>query len=196
MSNEAQEALTPVVFMDTETTGLALDDDIWEFAAIRREPDGSESSVHYFVKHNHLNVGARCKSLPESFRADHDARYDQQAAIEPWALSMALDVLFEGRPHVVGAVPNFDTERIAMLLRRNGHEPGWHYHLIDVENLAVGYLTAKGVHVSLPWDSDRLTELLGLDPVPESERHTAMGDVHWAQRIYDAILSQRLGGRA
>ena len=27
----------PLVFMDTETTGLSLADDIWEFAAIRRE---------------------------------------------------------------------------------------------------------------------------------------------------------------
>ena len=29
----------PLVFMDTETTGLSLADDIWEFAAIRREGD-------------------------------------------------------------------------------------------------------------------------------------------------------------
>ena len=40
----------PLVFLDTETTGLALDDDIWEFAAIRREPDGTEARLHLFER--------------------------------------------------------------------------------------------------------------------------------------------------
>lgn len=30
----------PLVFLDTETTGLDLTDDIWEFSAIRRDPNG------------------------------------------------------------------------------------------------------------------------------------------------------------
>ena len=30
----------PIVFLDTETTGLALDDEVWEFAGIRRDETG------------------------------------------------------------------------------------------------------------------------------------------------------------
>src|SRR5690606_35277881 len=79
------------------------------------------------------------------------------------------DLLGKGT-HIVGAVPNFDTERIAILLRRFGFAPGWHHHLIDVEALAVGYL--HGIpgerppfpHERLPWASDTLSRAVGVDP--------------------------------
>lgn len=176
-----------VVFLDTETTGLSLDDDIWEFAAIRRESDGTEKAHHLFVQH-----GDRCEKLPEPFYSDHVNRFNEHGLnfVSQPNLAMYVRDLFVGRPHVVGAVPNFDTERLALLLRRHNVEPGWHYHLVDVENLAVGYLAAKGINVVLPWDSDDLTALLGLAPVPEDERHTAMGDARWAQRIYDHVMGQ------
>jgi len=66
------------------------------------------------------------------------------------------------------------------------------------ETLAVGYLYSQAnefpggkaadfVAKGLPWDSDDLTAALGLDPVPEDERHTALGDARWVMRIYDAV---------
>lgn len=190
--------------MDTETTGLSLDDDIWEFAAIRREPDGKETTTHLFLQHDIQ----RCAKLPESFRVDHRARFPQSDTPE-WhsdvrlrsAAAKEIAALFVDRPHVVGAVPNFDTERVALLLRRFGIEPGWHYHLIDVENLAVGYLAGRWAQahidghvaeegpfrVSPPWDSDELSRACGVEPPPEHERHTALGDARWAMRLYDAI---------
>ena len=42
-----------LVFLDTETLGLGLDDPIWEIAAIRREDDGTETRYHW-----HLTDGA------------------------------------------------------------------------------------------------------------------------------------------
>ena len=187
--------MSALVFMDTETTGLSLDDDIWEFAAIRREPDGSESQHHLFIDHDQI----KCSDLPESFRDDHIARWNTHTSIGQGAAAEFISGLFFDRPHIVGAVPNFDTERLALLLRRHGFEPGWHYHLVDVENLAVGYLAGE-IHAeqiyglnprraipSLSWDSDELSRRVGVEPPDEDERHTAMGDARWAMRLYDAI---------
>jgi hypothetical protein len=62
---------------------------------------------------------------------------------------------------------------------------------VDVENLAVGYLAGIGSVFTPPWNSDRLSEALGLEPVDESERHTALGDARWAMRIYDAVMNSK-----
>lgn len=183
----------PIVFLDTETTGLALDDDIWEVAAIRREPDGRETEHHMFLKHSFR----KCERLPESFRRDHELRYDGDDAVYPGDAAAYLDpLLSDGRPHIVGAVPNFDTERLALLLRAHGFEPGWHYHPIDVETLAVGWLLGQTIAernvglavpaAGLPWDSDALSKAVGIAP-PVDTRHTAMGDAQWARAIFDRI---------
>jgi len=175
--------MSAIVFMDTETTGLSLTDDIWEFAGIRREEDGSETKLHLFVMHDET----KCAALPESFRADHESRWDSHEAV--WQIQAAerIAAFMGGKAHVVGAVPNFDTERIALLLGRFNIKPDWHYHLIDVENLAVGFLARAGTEVSLPWDSDELSTKVGIDP-PTDARHTAMGDALWAMAIYDRVM--------
>jgi hypothetical protein len=204
--------VTRLCFLDTETTGLSLDDDIWEFGAIVREPDGTEWEYHLFIQHD----VQRCNTLPPEFLADHQARFPiggdgwhpdvktrKEAAHE-------IAKILSGRPHIVGAVPNFDTERIAILLRRFGLEPDWHYHLIDVEAMAVGWahgvfrqtadqLAAQGMPhdaidkgprlvTGLPWDSNTLSRALGVDPDAYA-RHTALGDARWVRAQYDAITT-------
>ncbi|WP_216651520.1 hypothetical protein [Actinomadura litoris] len=194
-----------IAFVDTETTGLSLDDDIWEFAAIIREPDGTEHEHHMFIQHDY----AKCSALPEPFLSDHRARFAPGEAAKPQAkAAREIAEILSGHPHIVGAVPNFDTERIAILLRRHGLEPGWHYHLIDVEAMAVGWahgvfrqcadqLAARGLPhdvvdqgptlvTALPWNSDLLSGALGVDP-GAFDRHTAMGDVRWVRAQYDAM---------
>jgi hypothetical protein len=93
-------------------------------------------------------------------------------------------------------------------MRANGVMPSWHYHLQDVETLAVGYLTALRRFVpespeiagltpgqlatlgDLPWDSEFLSSALGV-PVPSGEdRHTAIGDARWARDVYDAVMGK------
>jgi hypothetical protein len=185
--------MTALLFLDTETTGLTLEDDIWEFAAIRRESDGSQFEHHYFLQHD----TQKCVRLPEAFLADHQLRFPASHdgkwhpdTIRPWRLAEVLGQLTDDRPHVVGAVPNFDTERLERLAAREKYPaPRWHYHLIDVETLAVGRLCAEPINpIELPWDSDDLSRACGVEPPGEGERHTAMGDARWAMRLYDAIM--------
>ena len=183
----------PLVFLDTETTGLALTDDIWEFAGIRREPDGSDETLHLFIEHDEK----KCAHLPPAFLADHLRRFPghkQETPLARAAIEIArfLAKRESGKPHIVGCVPNFDTERIAIMLVNRGCAPEWHHHLIDAENLAVGYLAggARTGLVSLPdlpWSSDDLSRAVGIEP-PTTERHTAMGDAFWAMRVYDLVM--------
>jgi hypothetical protein len=178
--------MSALVFMDTETTGLALTDDIWEFAGIRRRDDGSQAELHLFIRHD----GRKCQKLPESFKIDHQNRYDPEKSVSQAYAAAMIAAFMGGKAHIVGAVPNFDTERITLLLGRFNIKPDWHYHLIDVENLAVGFLARAGTDVSLPWDSDELSTKLGIDP-PTDARHTAMGDALWAMAMYDRVMGDK-----
>ncbi len=181
-----------LVFADTETTGLDPDgghDEIWEFAAVRRENNRVHRQFHAFVKHN----TQKALDLPEPFLSDYEARYDPATALGPVEFLEFLGTVFARdengkRVHLVGAVPDFDTAglRYAMCLPRS--RSLWHYHLIDVETLMVGWLAGRGIALPLPWNSDDLSKLVGVDP-KFFDRHTAMGDVAWTMANYDAVMS-------
>jgi hypothetical protein len=173
-----------IVFLDTETTGLSLTDDIWDFAAIVREPGEPDREVQTYVRHDF----AKAQRLPESFLGDYRARYDHDLALTGYQAARLIADLTADRAHIVGAVPNFDTERLGRLLAFYDIKPAWHYHLIDVENLIVGYLAGKGTVLTPPWDSDHLSAAVGVI-APKEERHTALGDARWTRDIYDAVMS-------
>ncbi len=100
--------------------------------------------------------------------------------------------------HLVGAVPNFDADVLGTRMRANGICPSWHYHLIDVEALMVGWIyggVGSGrdtglpteILARLPWKSDDLAHAVGVE-IREQDRHTALGDARWARDIYDAVM--------
>lgn len=204
--------LSDIVFLDTETLGLDHDAPIWEFAAIRRQASGTETSLHIFIEHE---PEPWLSEMPARFAADYRDRYnlvdDIPVYTEYDAAEMIVDFLHDDEqpPHIVGAVPDFDTTRLTRLLVRNEfagvtrcerialacqtmpHRLPWHYHLIDVENLAVGYLSALGQLIDPPYKSDTLSAALGVDP-EQFDRHTAMGDVLWVRAQYDAIMGGAL----
>lgn len=170
---------TALVFLDTETTGLRPDDEVWEVAAIIRRCDGTETRHHWFVRHDQ----AKAIDLPEPFRHDHGTRYRYAEAVAVGQLVVDLSALMppaEGPYHVVGMVPSFDTGHLARLFRRIGVDVPWHHHLIDAETYAAGHLG-----LAPPFDSEYLSRFLGVDPDGYS-RHTAMGDAEWARDVYDA----------
>lgn len=185
---------TQVAFIDTETTGLDPEYHVvWEIAVIT---DGNERVWQQKVGKSGMANADRDAMEMTRF---HE-RYGNLIALDPNE-SVALFNQLTGGRHLVGACPWFDSERLHRLHRSVlPHYDGgfhdqllarrhpWHYHLIDVETLAVGYLTGKAdIWASLPWKSEGLSRAVGVEP-NLFDRHTALGDARWAKAMFEAIM--------
>lgn len=176
--------MSEVVFVDTETTGLDPDrHEIWEVGLIV-----DDTEYEWFLPVDlskadpmALNIGRFHERWVNPLGAD-----DPYWASDTKRAEFAAEfVTLTNGKHLAGAVVSFDEERLRKLLRVNGQAPMWHYHLIDVEALAAGYLHGA----SLPWDSEKLSQAVGVDPTL-FDRHTALGDARWAKAIYEAVTKR------
>lgn len=196
---EANNPNVPLAFIDTETTGVHPGRLAWEVAVIRREPDGNEWTTVFQIEDVDLSnadpFGLKVGGFYERYyryRADDV----MPIVLSEKAAASEVEIATRGA-HLVGAVPNFDAEVFDAMLRRHKLIPAWHYHLIDVEALAVGYLHGQALNANpapalpwrdLPWRSDDLSRACGVEPASDKDRHTALGDAKWAMRLYDAIV--------
>lgn len=171
----------PIVVQDTEATGLKPDDEIWEYYGHRHEPDGDIHRLHLFIEHDR----SKAEALPYEFRRDWETRFPKDGATPADEAARQIQKFTEGA-HILGAVPNFDTEKLGRLLRNYGLEPRHHYHLLDIENLIVGYFLGKGEVIDPPYKSDDLSRKVGVEPT-DFNRHTAQGDVLWCEAQWEAI---------
>jgi DNA polymerase III epsilon subunit-like protein len=182
-----------LAFVDTETTGLDAErHEIWEVGLIV-----GEDERHWFLPVDlgradaiALRIGGFHERHPNGLHTQVDS------AMGPFVTELsdfAEDFAnWTQGCHLVGAVISFDEERLRKLLRANGACPEWHYHIIDVEPLAIGH--AMGTNpdwgsFTLPWKSDEVSRSVGVDP-DQFDRHTALGDARWAKAIYDAVLGE------
>lgn len=213
--------MSRLCFLDTETTSLRHDRRAWEIGIIAREPGRSDVEHFWFIDAGDLDLGnADLSSLKIGRFYERHSQYKPELS-DRWAQTVAEAVAMSEieritcGAHIVGAVPNFDTEVLAARMRTHGICPSWHYHLIDVEALAVGWLngrrarqneivdgyplendgkSAPGLvrwddpvrHSRPPWKSDDLSAALGIK-VSDEDRHTALGDARWARAIYDKV---------
>jgi DNA polymerase III epsilon subunit-like protein len=205
-----------LAFVDTETTGLDPDrHEVWEVGLILRDSEGVEVEYEWQLPVNLGRADAIALTIGHFYerhifgfpllqvhRTNIGTGDSTPDTLAGWAYEFAE--LTHGA-HLVGAVPSFDDAFLKRLLRANGACPGWHYHLIDVEALAVGRLmlmakntaphgtrgaeqAAKWTEVALPpWNSNDLSRAVGVDP-DLFDRHTALGDARWAKAIYDAVM--------
>ena len=195
--------MTPLAFIDTETTGVHPDRRVWEVAIIRRDDHG-QREITFFVDADlsnadpfGLQVGRFYERHPFGrLLSGRDSIRDNDEVTEELAAARVAE--WTHGAHLVGTVPSFDAGCLDPMLRRHGLIPGWHYHLIDVEAMAVGWLEAMRRHglgengvdadpVTPPWRSDDLSRACGVEPPADDERHTALGDARWAMRWYDAM---------
>jgi DNA polymerase III epsilon subunit-like protein len=207
--------MTDLVFIDTETTSLRPDRRAWEIGLIERvpvtvkHPDGPDTQAtedrehHWFIDVDDLELGnADPMALKIGrFYERHPQMRGQRSAhplVKPeYIVLEEAEAMIRGA-HLVGAVVSFDADVLDRRMRAHGICPSWHYHLIDVEALAVGYSAywaardgdgheLKGSITALPWKSEALSRALGVDP-DDFERHSALGDAKWARAIYDTVM--------
>lgn len=198
----------PLCFVDTETTGLHLERIPWEIGVIRRDPDGSEFEWRAFLdvdlskaERPGLKVGRFYERHPvgrwlsgldgklDDVEGGHSIRVDalfNDATISQEEAAYRFARLTHGA-HIIGAGPWFDTETMDPPLGEAGLISAFHYGLIDIKTLIVGFLAGRGEPLSPPWRTDDLFAAVGVT-TPDAERHTALGDARAVQRAYDAVM--------
>lgn len=196
-----------IIAIDTETTSLRPDRRAWEVGLIvpRESGDGfvlgSRAEVEpgrfrWFIDREELDlgnadpfslkIGGLYERHPQFGGADATGHASPEAQV-----LREVERLTRGA-HLLGALPSFDAEVLGARMRAHGIAPSWHYHTIDIEPLAIGYLhgIGKGAGWDLPWQSDDLSRAVGVEPPSDEDRHTALGDAAWALRLYEAITGR------
>ncbi len=196
-----------IVFLDTETTGLADDCDVWEIGLIVRDPapddiDSPEGATYVDTEYAWLIRPDLATAQPTGLRIGrYYARIGTLGGYQPGftkamvhpdsdqiglfgsstSLAAEAAALLDGAT-IVGAVPDFDDRHLRRWLGANNQAGTWHYHLIDVETLAAGAL-----RMAPPWNFDKVLGEFGLT-YDEADRHTALGDARMVRDLYDAVL--------
>jgi DNA polymerase III epsilon subunit-like protein len=178
----------PLVFLDTETTGLHPARQAWEIAALRREEGKADEYLHLYVdvpivdaEPAALRIGGYYDRHPDAVKKLGRPAPSGMRSVSPRnAAAAAARITHDAT--IVGACPWFDTETLEPLLRAHGHVPMWHYRLRDVEAMTAGFtgdVELGGLR--------RCAEALGI-PVDRDREHTAMGDVLTTAAVFDAVI--------
>lgn len=202
--------MTEIVFLDTETTSLSAENgQVWEFAGIKcDEKTGEEIARTWFqiecelgeADPFSLKIGKYRERFGLAGMWDPLAMFDDYGklvqttefpqngeVVDKFTAAILVEKFTRGT-HIVGNVISFDSERLERMMRAHFECPGWHYHVIDIEPIIVGYARAKGTPFPLPYSSDELGAWLGVEGPSDELRHTAMGDADWVRRQWAAMF--------
>ena len=180
----------PLIFLDTETTGLHKARRPWEIALIKRT-DTEQSRLLLCVDVRDLELE---DADPVGLRISGFHRRHPQARVRPLLVPRAyragdatgLVHQWTAGATIVGVVPRFDAECLADMFARHGVKPAWNDDLVDVVPLAMAAIRAAGREPAS--DVASLSRQCGVKPPTASQRHTALGDASWAMRWYDKLV--------
>lgn len=181
--------MTPKVFLDTETTSLDEQTRVaWEFAAIRRNDNGTEVPLEFFIEVKDLTTADPGALRIGGFYDRHPMgrwlignTVDYRGPKTAKDAALAIATITHGA-HVVGAQPDFDLITLSRLLFSQGILPSWHYRKYDVEAMTAGYLHREVGGLRACAEALDLT-------VDATLEHTAMGDTLTAMAIWDVVMS-------
>lgn len=198
--------LNKITFIDIETTKLDHDREVYEVGYILRErgkPDVETSLMILDCPFGWSNV----QSLDIGRAYERHPRFTRQE-VEPGTVIDGTEYVTQKeaadrvelavrKSVIVGLVPDFDEHTLKNLLLCNGWPWAGHYHKQDAETAAIGYL--NGLRAAgrtdipdlgwPPYDTEVISQLLGVKPPSETDRHTGLGDARWARDMWDAATS-------
>jgi hypothetical protein len=191
MFRPAGDLACPLVFLDTETTGVHRGRRPWEIVIIRRTAHG-QSRLLLCVDIDDLDLSY---ADPIGLKISGFHKRHPQARLQPryfprvYRASQAATIVqqWTAGATIVGVVPRFDTECLADMLARQHLEPAWQPNLVDVIALAKAAVTASGLQPET--DFTTLSRQCGVKPPTPTQRHTALADARWAMRWYDKLKS-------
>lgn len=181
----------PMVFLDTETTGLHDDRRAWEIAMIRRQNTAS-TAVTIFVDIRDIALD---EADPAGLAVGrfHQRHPGMGAALPEGALHLRecdaarLVEEFTADAQIFGINPMFDTDCLQAALARHGRTPRWWRSPVDVAVLARGFVLGQGTNGSPQRGTEQLAAQCGVQ-APVDTRHTAMGDALFSMHWYDAMV--------
>lgn len=183
----------PIVFIDSETTGVGPTAQPWEIGLIVRSDHGDDE-FRYLLPVNPaeadpyaLDVGGFWERHPDHARGVTPAG----EVSDPPVVAKEVGQLTH-RAILVGVNNGYDMNLLDRWMRQHGTQPTWDYHPYDMEAVSVGWLLGQGIApqataAGVAWRSHQLSEACGV-PVPAAtDRHTALGDARWARDWFDAL---------
>lgn len=185
--------MSELVFLDTEANARHAQRRPWEIAMIRRDGRGGEQEITIFIDIADIDLD---NAEPESLRISgfhrrhphfgytltagqyHCRERDAAAMVYDWTAGAA----------VYGINPDFDVTCLEPMMGRHALTPVWFYAPQDVAMLASEHLLGLGQMPAR--DVEALSVQCGV-PVPQADRHTALGDARWAASWFDELSSSR-----
>lgn len=183
----------PMVFLDTETTGLHADRRAWEIALVRRE-EGTTRAVTIFIDVRDIPLHQADPTALQIGRF-YERHPDFGHALPSGAVhlreseAMALVAEMTDGAELYGLNPLFDTECLEAAMRRHGRTPSWWRTPVDIAVLARGFVIGQGISVDPHRGTDRLSEQCGVEAPSAEDRHTALGDTLWLVKWYDHMMA-------
>ncbi len=177
----------PLVFLDTETDGLGPNRRAWEVALIRRD-DQSTRELHMWLPLDLRGADSQALAIGRFWDRHPEGRRVSGKPAIPGEMVVTRDLdaarkIMEWTfgAHLVGAIPSFDADVLARLLRANGLLPQWHHRLYCIESIVAGSFgrPVGGLRAC--------AEAVGLT-VEDGAEHTAMGDARMVWNIWDTVM--------
>jgi DNA polymerase III epsilon subunit-like protein len=185
---QLKEYLMKLAFVDTETTGLDVNQhEIWEVALMLYEDGILKTERIWELPVDLGKADPMALKINKFYERSEQSKSDELYYDFSKKMNFAKEfVQLTDGAHLVGAIVSFDEERLRKLVHEANQCHMWHYHIIDVESLAAGHL-----NLLPPWKSTDVWNKLGIE-IDESTHHTAMGDVEVCVKVFEKIFPDYL----